>query len=359
MLQTAVFIDNVASEGGGSYSFDLYFSQVSKGKFLAVGDYIQDTNSRIYEVTAITGASHVDGGSVTTDFVTADVAPTADSDYNSIAYTPGQVDVRPRARTEGIINSALLYDGPNYEYEIEAVWDSFAETEKIILSDSLVDFNGKEYELTFIDGVDRFNTTFRVKERVPEGITPALGVASMYSPTTSTELFQGTPISDPSRTVVRNRDNFLIDAKLTELENSISSGGSGSLVKSSYLNDTGTAIAGLTAVCSNASGEVSECDPSVEADVEAFLGITIASIGDGASGDVAKVGVLENITTSFSLKDSLFVAKDSTLTNTPPEIGVNGFAAGDFIIYIGHISVNEGNSSQKNLELRPQVIGQL
>jgi len=359
MLQTPVFIDNVSSEGGGSYSFDLYFSQVSKGKFLTIGDYIEDTNSRIYEVTAITGSSHIDGGSVTTSFVTADVSPTADSDYNSAAYTPGQVDLRPRARTEGVINSALIYDAPNYEYEIEAVWDSFGETQKVVLSDSIVDFNGKEYEITYIDTVDRFNVAFRAKERSPEGITPALGTASIYSPTATNELFQGTPISDPSRTVVRNRDNFLIDAKLTELENSISSGGSGALVKSSYLNDTGSSIAALTAVSSNASGLVSKCDPSAEADVSSFLGLTITSIADATSGDVAKVGVLENVTTAFAVRDAVYVAKDSSLTNTAPEIGVNGFAAGDFIIFIGHISKNESNPAQKNLELRPEVIGQL
>jgi len=104
---------------------------------------------------------------------------------------------------------------------------------------------------------------------------------------------------------------------------------------------------------------VSKCDPSAEADVSSFLGLTITSIADATSGDVAKVGVLENVTTAFAVRDAVYVAKDSSLTNTAPEIGVNGFAAGDFIIFIGHISKNESNPAQKNLELRPEVIGQL
>ena len=73
MLPTKVFIDSPSSSGGGIYTFDLYFSQISIAKYLVVGDYVKDTANNEYEITVLSNNPHVDGGQVTVQFVTTDI----------------------------------------------------------------------------------------------------------------------------------------------------------------------------------------------------------------------------------------------------------------------------------------------
>ena len=252
-----------------------------------------------------------------------------------------------------------MFNAQNYEYTVDLDVDSTAEADNIVVGDAMVDFNGKDYEFTFIDPTNRFTVACRVKEVHLEAIAPALGSGSIYEPTDNVRLFQGTPISDPSRTVVRNRDNFVVDAKIKEIEDQLAAAGSGSVVQSNYDNSTGSGINALTAVSTDSSGNLKVCNPGVEADVLAYKGITVNAIPDASSGDVAKMGLVENITTAFALQADLYVAKDGSLTDSPPAIGVNGFVAGDFVIYVGHISRNEITPANKDLELKFQIMGQL
>jgi len=359
MLETKVFIDSASSIGGGEYSFDLYFQALNQAKYLNIGDYVRDTADNEYEIISLASTPHVDGSSVTVYYITEDVIPVNDSDYNSEAYTPGQVDVRPPMRTEGVLNSATVYDSQNYEYSISASWGSFAEEEKAIVGDSVVDFSGKEYEITFIDATDRFTVPFRAKEVHKEGISPALGDCSLYRATPNLGAFQGTPISDPSRTIVRNRDDFLFDSKFKELEDSVNAIESASSSEAELTNETGSTIIALTPVCSLGTGNISPITVSTESQAKATVGITKEDITTGNSGKVVTSGLMRDITTSFDFGDLIYVSKSGTLTDTAPEIGVGGFLEGDFVIAVGVITKNSENPTNKDLLINIKLMGQL
>lgn len=361
MLSQKVFIYNPSSSGSGIYTLELYFKNPTIAQYLKLGDYVQDSTGNKYSVTTPTTLPHVDGSSITVSFVTTDTIPVEDSDYTSTAFTPNQVDARPLVRTSGSISNPSLYYGPNYEYTITTGWDLTVEADDAQVGDSIVDSGGKEFIISFLDPTNRFLSPIRVTEVLKEAVSPQLGDASLYSSTKNIKLFQGTPVSDPSRTVVRNRDNFVIDAKIKELTDLISAGGSssGDIVQSEYLNSTGSTLPALMAVSSSTTAGIEATDVTYEANVLAITGVTVNSISDSSSGNVAKSGTVKNISTSFSTQDSVFVSKTGELINVAPEIGSNSFVSGDFIIYIGHIAQNESNPSQKDLELHIQVLGQL
>jgi hypothetical protein len=214
MLSTKVWIYSPASIGGGKYTLDLYFLDPTRPQYTSYGDYIKDSNSNEYEIVSPTVLPIGDGSSVTVQYVTSDVAPIQDSDYTSDLYTSGQVDFRPAVQTSGEIFSRSVYSGPDYEYSIECTWTNPTEELKAQTGDRIVDFFGKEYELTFIDSIDRFSVPCRIKEVEKEGILPQVGGSTMYRPTSNFSFFQGTEIEDPSRTNIFNRDKFIIDGLL-------------------------------------------------------------------------------------------------------------------------------------------------
>ena len=124
-------------------------------------------------------------------------------------------------------------------------------------------------------------------------------------------------------------------------------------------NQSGSTIAKAVPVKIDALGYIAPIDPSVEADAFAIVGVTNASIADNTTGKVVSNGLLENITTSASYGDSVFVAKDGSLTNVKPSIGVGGFVAGDWVIRVGVISRNVTTPSQKDLLVNITIVGQL
>ena len=220
MLLAKIWVFNPTSIGDGKYTIDLYFADPTRPQYVALGDYIKDTASNEYELISPTAIPFTDGNTVTVLYKTTNTLPVADSDYDSDFYTPNQLDVRPKMKTAGEVYSRSVYDGSNYEYSVAVAWTNPSEEAKAAVGDRIVDFGGKEFELTFIDPVSRFSVNCRVKEIEKEGILPLVGVATMYTPTENFSFFQGTEIEDPSRTNIFNRDKFLIDRLL-------SSGGGG------------------------------------------------------------------------------------------------------------------------------------
>lgn len=362
MLSQNVFIFNPSSSGGGIYILELYFQNISIGQYLRLGDYIEDTANNKYEVIAPTSLPHSDGAVVTVQFVDSDVLPVADVDYNSSVYTPNQVNFRPDVRTSGSISNPSLYSGPDYEYSITAGWDLPAESDKAQVGDSIVDLSGKEFIISFLDPVNKFNVPIRVVEVLKEAVAPIPGDASLYRKTANYGFFQGTPITDPSRTVVRNRDDFQVDLALKGIQDQIdliSGSGSGAAVELDMLNDSGSAIAAGTPVRINATGGISPLDPSVEAEALAVVGITKASINNGEQGVVVAHGKIENITTTAALNDRLYVSATGGITESQPDIGIGGFLAGDFVISLGVVSKNLTNPANKDLIINIEIIGQL
>jgi hypothetical protein len=357
MLPTNVGILTPVSIGGGQYTFSLFFQTASQPKFLNIGDYVRDSASNEYSIVALSSSPFSNGGTVTVQFVTSDTLPVGDSGFDSTAFTPGQVDVRPPMLTAVFTTAAAISDPQAYEYDVQVSVVNLLEANKAAVGDSFVDLQGKEYVLSFIDPIDRFNVPFKVVERYKEGITPSNGDGAFYRATTNYDLFQGTEIIDPARTVIRNRDNFNIDAALLDIQNQIGSSNAG--VSSTLENNTGATIIKATPVCVDSLGDISTIDVSVENEATATIGVTSQDITDGNSGTIVTAGKVVDITTAASFDDTVYVSKSGTLTNVKPDIGVSGFAEGDFVISLGVISKNESNPALKDLIVNVQVIGQL
>lgn len=126
----------------------------------------------------------------------------------------------------------------------------------------------------------------------------------------------------------------------------------------SVANNTGSTVTKATPVSATVTG-ITGVDVTDPVSSNSVVGVVNADIANSTTGTVVSSGVVENITTSASYGDSLYVATDGTLTNQFPQIGVNGFAVGDWIIKIGVVSKNTLAPSQKDLIVLVQVIGEL
>jgi hypothetical protein len=124
------------------------------------------------------------------------------------------------------------------------------------------------------------------------------------------------------------------------------------------INNTGASMPMAQPVKVNSSG-ISKIDISSESAVQALAGVLNAQVLDGGVAEIVSAGSVENITTSFSFGDPVWIGTDGNLTNIQPVAGTSGFAAGDFVVRIGVIAKNADNPSQKDLLLSMSVIGQL
>ena len=358
MLAQNIFIYNPQSLGGGQYTAAIYFQDPTVPQYVILGDYIQDTASNEYEIIAPTTIPVTEGATITVQYITTDTAPIEDTDYNSSIYTSGQVNVRPEMKVEGSLSNPSIYDGNNYEYTVLVGWLDPVQSAKAIVGDSIVDFGGKEFEITYIDPVNRFNSPCRIKEVEKEAQEPIAGEATMYRATPNYSYFQGTELEDPSRTVVFNRDKFLIDSKIKELADSIGGAGSGIAIEDDFTNSTGSPISALIPVTS-IGGNIDGIDVSTEDEVMSIVGVTRTSIANGTQGPVVLVGLIKNVTITGNFDDIVYVDKTGALSITKPEIGVGSFVAGDFIIRVGKIVKNKDNPSNKDLLVRISIVGQL
>lgn len=125
------------------------------------------------------------------------------------------------------------------------------------------------------------------------------------------------------------------------------------------VNNQGSLMSKSTPVRITSLGKLEKIDVSVEAQMEAIAGVLKADLANGAAGSIIPSGLLENITTTAAVGDVLWVSKAGDLTNIKPNIGGNGFLAGDFVIRIGVVSKNLENPSNKDLLVNITVVGQL
>lgn len=130
-------------------------------------------------------------------------------------------------------------------------------------------------------------------------------------------------------------------------------------VQSNGSNTTGSTITQLTPVYVTSSGVLAIIDPSVEADVQAIVGIAGADIVNGLSGNVASNGRILNITNSYPYGTQLYLSKTGGVTPTQPSIGVGGFVAGDFVVSLGVVVQNNSNHSEYDFIVRIDLVGQL
>ena len=139
--------------------------------------------------------------------------------------------------------------------------------------------------------------------------------------------------------------------------------GSGSSVSivSNYYNATGLSIAQGTPLSkTGVADQIAPTDPTNDTSVHSFVGIAQARIANGTSGPVLSNGRLLNIQGySFNIGDTLWVGLNGILQNVRPDYGVTGFQSGDFVYFIGVICQNEENSLIKDLQVMPQLVGEL
>lgn len=124
-------------------------------------------------------------------------------------------------------------------------------------------------------------------------------------------------------------------------------------------NNSGFTISILQPVSVDSNGDIRPTNVSIESDAIKFLGVATENIPNGSSGKVILYGKLENISTSLSLGDYVYVSKSGGLTATLPSEGVDGFVAGDYVIRVGVIAKNQSNPLNKDLVLSPAIIGML
>jgi len=215
MLAKSIFIYSPSALGGGKYSLQAFFADSVVPKYVALGDYIEDKVGRQYEVVSPTVIPVTDGATLTVQFVTADALPTQDSSFDSIVFTPDQIDFEPEVRVAGQITTASVYDASNYEYEVEANWDVPSIANKAVVGDSVVDAAGKEFTISHLES-GLFGEPFRIIEVEKTISNPTVGIATLYRPTDGYHLFRGSELTDAARTRIRTRDQKIIDTEIKE-----------------------------------------------------------------------------------------------------------------------------------------------
>ena len=126
-----------------------------------------------------------------------------------------------------------------------------------------------------------------------------------------------------------------------------------------FTNGSGSTIVAGYPVSTLTNGLVSLVNVSSQTSVDGLVGIYSMDTPNTASGQVLDSGVLENISTGFSVGDAIYVNKAGALDNTVPSVGVGGFVSGDAVIFIGVIVQNEFNPSQKDLKILIEKPGTL
>ena len=135
--------------------------------------------------------------------------------------------------------------------------------------------------------------------------------------------------------------------------------GSARSLASGYANGTGATLTQSTPVSVNTSGQMIPVDITSDASVAGLIGLVQQDTPTTAVGLVTDSGRLENITTSFSVGDAVYINFDGTLTNVRPDITVSGWVSGMYMVFIGVIVSNQFNPSLKDIKIYLDVIGQL
>jgi hypothetical protein len=138
------------------------------------------------------------------------------------------------------------------------------------------------------------------------------------------------------------------------------SSGSSKSTASNFINASGITLNKGTPVSVNTSGQITNINVSSESSVLAMVGLTNTDLPASANGGIQDNGRLENVTyPSFNIGDPLWVSKTGSLTNSKPEIGVDGFVDGDWVIFVGVFVKNEFMPTYRDIKLAIEIIGQL
>lgn len=131
------------------------------------------------------------------------------------------------------------------------------------------------------------------------------------------------------------------------------------LLQSKAMNGSGSSLDPLTPITIDANGHAVYVNVSNEFLCRNFAGLVSSLTAPAATVTINTYGVMENVITTGSFGDFLYVSKTGSLTNVAPDIGVNGFVSGDFIIKIGKITANVSTPTNKDIILSPCLVGQM
>lgn len=352
MIEASVGIFSPASSGGGVYTFSLFFENNSQARYLRVGDYVTDSVGNSYEITTWTGfpSDFTSSGTVTVNFITTDTLPVQDAGFNSVTFTPGQVDLRPVFRSAGSIGTISTFLGQNFEYQVSASWNDLTAANQAQVGDYIVDSLGNFYEITFLTA-NKFSDPFRIKEVDEVGEPPVQGIATIFRPTSNFRFFQGTQLTDPARNNAAIRDKVIIDQNLGQGSGS----GSGDSLQTNYTNSSGVLVQALTPVDINGN----LINVSNESSVFSIAGVTNEAAADAVTSTLTISGLIKNVTTAFNVGDVLYLNTDGSLTSLQPDIGVGFFLEGDFVVKVAKVLENQDNPSNKDLLVNINIVGQL
>jgi hypothetical protein len=135
--------------------------------------------------------------------------------------------------------------------------------------------------------------------------------------------------------------------------------GSSRSLQTGYQNGTGSTLLQATPVSVNTSGQIILVDVTSDASVAGIVGVVAANTLPSANGLVLDCGRLENISTSFSIGDAIYIDTNGNLTNVRPSRGVGAYTQGDYVVFVGVIVQNEFNNTLVDLKVYMDVIGQL
>jgi hypothetical protein len=123
-------------------------------------------------------------------------------------------------------------------------------------------------------------------------------------------------------------------------------------------NNTGSTIPICTPVMITSTG-MQTVDPTIEADMDAFAGLTRLSVSTGQPGEVVGSGIIEQCGLSYAPGTIVYISISGGVTNVKPSDGVGGFNEGDFIVRLGVVVQNATFPLLTDLIVAVQLMGQL
>jgi len=126
----------------------------------------------------------------------------------------------------------------------------------------------------------------------------------------------------------------------------------------SAANNTGSTIPIFMPVKITATG-IQTVNPSVEADIDAFAGVTASAITNGSNGFIVSSGLIQNTGLSYPAGTALWLSKSGGVTNVKPDIGVGGFVSGDWVVKLGVTLLNDSSPLLIDVIVFIEVKGQL
>lgn len=126
-----------------------------------------------------------------------------------------------------------------------------------------------------------------------------------------------------------------------------------------FTNNSGSSLSRLTPVSIDSNGNVNLIDITDENLSTVSVGIVAEDTLAGQDGDYVTNGTIKDVSLAFDFGDSIFVSPTGGLTNVNPDVGVGGFAEGDFVIFVGVLAKNKANPLKKDLLVNIDIRAQL